>query len=116
MVSVCEIRGRGCIFVFNTDGSKSHVKKISQVPWKSFGDSAKNRYFLRLHNNSRNMFGNACEGNCLSYLSNNVVETCYIGLKFQGTWKSSIFRSTPPEMFLGKVVLKICSKVTGEHP
>ena len=28
----------------------------------------------------------------------------------------SIFRSGPPEVFLGKSVLKICSKFTGEHP
>ena len=27
-----------------------------------------------------------------------------------------IFRSSRPEVFLRKVVLKICSKVTGEHP
>ena len=27
-----------------------------------------------------------------------------------------IIRSSPPEMFLGKGVLKICSKFTGEHP
>ena len=26
------------------------------------------------------------------------------------------FRSNPPEVFLGKGVLKICSKFTGEHP
>ena len=29
---------------------------------------------------------------------------------------SILFRSSPPEMFLGKGVLKICSKFTGEHP
>ena len=28
----------------------------------------------------------------------------------------SIFRSGPPEVFLGKSVLKICSKFTREHP
>ena len=28
----------------------------------------------------------------------------------------SIFRSSRPEVFLGKSVLKICSKFTGEHP
>ena len=27
-----------------------------------------------------------------------------------------IFRSSPPELFLRKGVLKICSKFTGEHP
>ena len=26
------------------------------------------------------------------------------------------FRSSPPEVFLGESVLKICSKLTGEHP
>ena len=26
------------------------------------------------------------------------------------------YRSSPPEVFLGKGVLKICSKFTGEHP
>ena len=28
----------------------------------------------------------------------------------------SIYRSSSPEVFLGKDVLKICSKFTGEHP
>ena len=27
-----------------------------------------------------------------------------------------VFRSSPPEVFLGESVLKICSKITGEHP
>ena len=27
----------------------------------------------------------------------------------------TLFRSSPPEVFLGKSVLKICSKFTGEH-
>ena len=27
-----------------------------------------------------------------------------------------IYRSSPPEVFLEKVVLKICSKFKGEHP
>ena len=27
-----------------------------------------------------------------------------------------VFRSSPPEVFLGKGVLEICSKFTGEHP
>ena len=27
-----------------------------------------------------------------------------------------LFRSNPPEVFLGKSVLEICSKFTGEHP
>ena len=30
--------------------------------------------------------------------------------------ESEIARSSPPEMFSGKGVLKICSKFTGEHP
>ena len=30
--------------------------------------------------------------------------------------KNSSFRSSHPEMFLGKGALKICSKFTGEHP
>ena len=29
---------------------------------------------------------------------------------------ATIIRSSPPEVFLGKGVLKICSKFTGEHP
>ena len=29
---------------------------------------------------------------------------------------TSAVRSSLPEMFLGKVILKICSKPTGEHP
>ena len=28
----------------------------------------------------------------------------------------SLYRSSSPEVFLGKGVLKICSKFTGEHP
>ena len=32
-------------------------------------------------------------------------------------WSSTVMgRSSPPEVFLGKCVLKICSKFTGEHP
>ena len=31
-------------------------------------------------------------------------------------YKLIFFRSSPPEVFLGKGVLKICSKFTGEHP
>ena len=30
--------------------------------------------------------------------------------------KPAVRRSSPPEVFLGKGVLKICSKFTGEHP
>ena len=30
-------------------------------------------------------------------------------------YKSNSFRSSLPEVFLGKGVLKICSKFTGEH-
>ena len=29
---------------------------------------------------------------------------------------TGVFRSSPPEVFLGKDVLKICSKFPGEHP
>ena len=32
------------------------------------------------------------------------------------TLSSSMFRSSHPEVLLGKAVLKICSKFTGEHP
>ena len=31
-------------------------------------------------------------------------------------WKGSKYRSRPPGLYLGKSVLKICSKFTGEHP
>ena len=31
-------------------------------------------------------------------------------------WTNERGRSSPPEVFLGKGVLKICSKSTGEHP
>ena len=31
-------------------------------------------------------------------------------------WKHDIFRSSSPEVFLRKGVLKICSKFTGEYP
>ena len=30
--------------------------------------------------------------------------------------RSLLHKSSPPEMFLGKVALKICSKFTGERP
>ena len=30
--------------------------------------------------------------------------------------ESFMFRSSRPEVFIGKGVLKICSKFTGEHP
>ena len=36
--------------------------------------------------------------------------------KVIGTKCSGNFRSIPPVVFLGKGVLKICSKFTGEHP
>ena len=39
------------------------------------------------------------------------VIACHILLKIL-----SIIRSSPPEVFLGKDVLKICSKFTREHP
>ena len=32
------------------------------------------------------------------------------------TWHNLMYRSSHPEVFLEKVVLKICSKFTGEHP
>ena len=32
------------------------------------------------------------------------------------TKTNCFFRSSPPDVFLGKDVLKICSKFTGEHP
>ena len=32
------------------------------------------------------------------------------------SWKSSSCRSSHPEVFLGKSVLRICCKFTGEHP
>ena len=32
------------------------------------------------------------------------------------TYEGYKSRSSPPEVFLGKGVLKICSKFTGEHP
>ena len=45
------------------------------------------------------------------------------GTELQNIWHwqwikhlSSGVRSSPPEVFLGKCVLKICSKFTGEHP
>ena len=37
-------------------------------------------------------------------------------LRFFSSWNQIIFKSSPPEVFLGKVVLKICSKFTGEYP
>ena len=30
--------------------------------------------------------------------------------------RTQLYRSSPPEMFLGKCILKICSKFTGKHP
>ena len=41
-------------------------------------------------------------------LSFNISVTSYFNLR--------TFRRSPPEVFLGKGVLKICSKFTGEHP
>ena len=35
---------------------------------------------------------------------------------YQRSLIRQIFRSSSPEVFLGKGVLKICSKYTGEHP
>ena len=32
------------------------------------------------------------------------------------TLNAVMHRSSPPDVFLGKVVLKICRKFTGEHP
>ena len=46
----------------NTNASKNHVWEISQALLKkSFGDSVKDRYLLRFHNGSRNMFLNIGE-------------------------------------------------------
>ena len=36
--------------------------------------------------------------------------------KLNQTYKIDSYRSSPSEVFLGKGVLKICSKFTGEHP
>ena len=38
-----------------------------------------------------------------------------IAVEFHGLYLTS-YRSSHPEVFLGKGVLKICSKFTGEHP
>ena len=35
---------------------------------------------------------------------------------FVFTFPLNIFRSSPSDVFLGKAVLKICSKFIGEHP
>ena len=41
----------------------------------------------------------------------------YLGLSsFTLSCLTLKYRSSPPEVFLGKAVLKICSKFTGEHP
>ena len=37
-------------------------------------------------------------------------------ITFKVIFKSAVFRSSHPEVFLQKGVLKICSKFTGEHP
>ena len=37
-------------------------------------------------------------------------------LLFDKSFRQRIFRSNHPEVFLGKGVLEICSKFTGEHP
>ena len=72
---------------------------------------------------------NAIEGNCFFYFCN-VAKTCSYGINISRNLeikylffiskhslpRLSDFRSSPPEMFLGKGVLKICSKFTGEHP
>ena len=40
----------------------------------------------------------------------------FFSLQRKWIFLSRIFRSSPPEVFLGKGVLKICRKFTGEHP
>ena len=40
----------------------------------------------------------------------------YVANKFFTVQKLSEYRNSPPEGFLGKGVLKICSKFTAEHP
>ena len=39
-----------------------------------------------------------------------------IKLELSSFVRAQMFRSSHPEVFLGKGVLKICSKFTGEHP
>ena len=41
---------------------------------------------------------------------------CLLAHLFTSDFCFLIWRSSPPDVFLGKAVLKICSKATGEHP
>ena len=46
-------------------------------------------------------------------------KVCYLlGTNFQRTLSKKLFffKSSQPDVFLGKCILKICSKLTGEHP
>ena len=46
------------------------------------------------------------------------LEIVITNVSIEHNWKSwflGLLRSTPPEVFLGKDVLKICSKFTGDH-
>ena len=42
-----------------------------------------------------------------------IISWCYGFIKFQSV---TIYRSSHPEVFLGKGAMKICSQFTGEHP
>ena len=41
---------------------------------------------------------------------------CYLAMLLCSSYRTGMGRSSRPEVFLGKGVLKICSKFTGEHP
>ena len=45
-----------------------------------------------------------------------ILSHCKADMNFQQNQKVQRYRSSRPEVFLVKGVLKICSKFTGEHP
>ena len=61
---------------FNVDVTKNHVQQIS--------DSA-HRYFLRLHNDCRNTFTYANDGDCFSAFFITLKRHIHMDWKFQGT-------------------------------
>ena len=54
---------------------------------------------------------------CITLLTVHVLKMWYRKWKLnKPELNSGLYRSSHPEMFLEKGVLKICSKFTGEHP
>ena len=63
----------------------------SELRVKSFGGSAKNRYFSRLYNDWRNMFININKKNCFLIFFKMFLKHVKMGWQFQGTLKLSVY-------------------------